>query len=171
LALAEKWLSQMGKRVSRTTAVAPTGATVPGLHVQHGTISVFILPALGGTDAITVFGVLEIPPDVRARLGRESKETQARLHQGLRYLLMLGDRTGFTILPPTATLIADVTRFSLEEILRLDEADSGSFNRLADAVQEVVNGIVRALAVFLPPGKSAGTDVPGWEADGLRMFG
>jgi hypothetical protein len=148
LELAEKWLVSSGKVCKGVVGKAPDGSEIAGLEIQHGAFGVlaFQLPEMPG--ALVLRAMVTLPAPLRTSIARLSDDAARDLFVGLRQALQSGDRTGYAILPPTMAGVRDVTGYYAEQVLRLDESDPGSFNRLLDAIQELVVVITRANGMF-----------------------
>jgi len=146
LALARRWAVQLGNTVEPVQATDAQGDAVAAFGVRHGPIQLIILET--PTGVLTVLAVITIPPELRQTIGRLPPEFQAKMQETLKLAFMDCPRVGWNLIPPTATLIGMVERFDLSENLRIVDSDVASFNRFADAIQEVVTLAVRGQQVY-----------------------
>ena len=66
----------------------------------------------------------------------------------LSQVLSENPRLGWALNPPTTATIGDLEGIRLTETFQVSESEVQSFNRFADAVQEVITAAARASAVF-----------------------
>jgi len=102
---------------------------------------------------------MAVPASLRAILSRLGEDSQRQLNDAIQAALLSNPRTAFQFSgdPKSVTSIEVI---QLEQVFRLDEQDRSSFNRFADAVQELVvglNKVGRAYAGFVqgPPAESS----------------
>ena len=149
LELAAKWAKDLGNQVIHISASLPGGKIDPALSITHGT---FVLFCKDLGESISLIGIVDIPPDSRARLRALSSDESSRMFMAFRLALMENPRSGFSFFPTDFKTIHEVQKFSLEQRFRVSESDTASFNRFADAIQELATGILRAAMVFGPMG-------------------
>jgi hypothetical protein len=118
LALAERWAKEAGKATERGEAESLTSTRVPIVVVKHGQLSVFIRD---GEKGIVVFGVVQIPEQVRSSLSQVSEQDRKQALIVLKGALLQNPRTGFAIDPVEAQTIDQVRAISVEQTLRIAE--------------------------------------------------
>jgi hypothetical protein len=94
--------------------------------------------------------LIDVPPEVTKAIARTPITTRQWIEVNLRYELTSNGRTAFTLRPRTMQDITQLRRITVEQLIRISEDDPASFNRLADAIQEVVTTASRASAVLAP---------------------
>lgn len=147
LELAEKWAMGMGCQTARITATLPDGTVEPALSIKRGQFVIFCKEQSG---ALLLLAILEIPSESRSRLRMLDKPTKDKLLTALKLAIMQNERTGFSLFPEDIQSVDELQKFSLSQIVRLSESDTSSFNRFADAIQELTTGIVRSMMAFGP---------------------
>jgi hypothetical protein len=171
LKLAEKWLKEIGNEVSPAEATNQQGETLPALQVKHGAVSVLVIDRNG---VMTVLSVLQIPPELRLATQKLSNETQEQMLGVLRAALMDNPRTGWTLFPPTVTRVGDLQGIQMNQLFKIDGDQSAAFNRLADAMQEVVTMTVKVGSIFggaLRPGATLSMAKPSSDHGHDRIYG
>lgn len=165
LATAQKWATDLGNQVTQVTAQRPGGPPEPALQIKHGA---YVLFAKLGTEAgvLVIMAIADLPPEFRARLARLDEESKIKLYVALKFALVQNSRDAFEIHPVTSKNIAEVERFGITQMLRVEEGDTASFNRLADAIQELVTGLARASMALGPVQGDSGTNVNSVRSDG-----
>lgn len=158
LLLAETWARGMGKVTKRVSFQTPNGGEIVVLTVMHGDKQVFVHK---WNECISVFALMDIPEELTARIRTMSSHLQRRLEVGLQRELVSLGRTAFTFRPLPLESIAHLQRISVSQLIRISSGDLSSFNRYADAIQEVVTAIARAASILVPilsvKGESSGT--------------
>lgn len=96
--------------------------------------------------------IMDIPETVRTRLGHLKAPVQQKLLAAFRHALMANERTAFALAPPNLPkgYMSEVTRFAVEQVIRIDERDLSSFNRFADGIQEVITTALKAASLIQP---------------------
>ena len=140
LELVGRWATELGNKVSQTEATNPAGQSVPALQVQHGVVTLLVVDQSG---TVAVLSIIQFPPEARKITRQLSNDVQERLLNIMRNAMMDNPRTGWTITPPTATRAGDVEVIQLVQLLRIDEQGTQSFNRLADALQELATMTIK----------------------------
>ncbi len=142
--IAEPWLQSMGKPTRRTKLQVPGGVEIPGLEIHHGS---FVLVAYSPPGEESKFLVVKmfanLPASLRGQVGRLGDETRRQLTDDVFELLQANPRSGYAVMPQGVAEFSRIEQMSLEQVMRLDQSDNQSFNRLADAVQELVSGMTR----------------------------
>ena len=160
LTLAEKWAKQMGKEVERGKATLPDGKEIPVLFVSHGPRWVIIRKE---NDIIIINVFIEVPDEVRERIKTLDPTAQDRFLLQLKYQLLSNARTGWYPEPKTYKKPHELKKIIIEQRIRLSKMDHSSFNRYADALQEVVTVGVRVMILYgiIPPESTGGesTDI------------
>lgn len=171
LQLAEKWLREIGNEVSPADATSQQGETFPALQVKHGQVTVMVIDRNG---VLTVLSVLQIPPELRQTTQQLSNETQEQMLAVLRGALMDNPRTGWTLFPSTVTRVGDLQAIQLNQLLKIIGDEASAFNRLADALQEVVTLTIRIGSIYggvLRPGASLPVSRSGHDSGHDRIYG
>ena len=144
LALAERWIQRLGMSTRPTEGTDPSGAQIRGLEIHRGP---FVLVAFSPPSTTEPFLILKVianlPASMQAAAGRLGEETRRQLLDEVFAALQSNPRSGFQVVPEGATDFSQIQQISLEQVMRLEEGDPGSFNRLSDGVQELVTGLTR----------------------------
>ncbi len=143
--LAEEWAKGMGKGTMRGEFSTPEGTRQPLLVVDHGGNRVFVRQ---DRDCLTVFVIVEMEQDAIDKVAKLSPDLQRRLYAAFRLQLMMHGRTGFATAPTGAKHLREIRRVVIEQVVRIEKNDTSTYNRYADAIQEVVTSMVRAFSVF-----------------------
>ncbi len=143
LALAEKWAKQLGNKVERGEATLVTGKKVPLLNITHGNKPIFVHEA---NEIITVWINIGIPEEVREKIKTLDPASSQKMLISLKSQLLSNARTGFRMNPSNYKEFSEIKDFTVEQRIKIK--DIGSFNRFADAIQEVVTVAVKALLVY-----------------------
>lgn len=158
LELAEKWAIELGKGTVRGQLTSQDGTPQPLLVVDHAGKVVFVRQE---RECLVVFTLVELQPDALEKVAKLGPDLQRRVFAAFRLQLMLDGRTGYALAPAGVKRMRDVRRVAVEQILKVDRDDPATFNRYADAIQEVVTTTVRAFSVFghllADDGKAGGT--------------
>jgi hypothetical protein len=171
LQLAEKWLKEIGNEVAPAEATSQQGETFPALQVKHGQVALMVIDRNG---VLSVLSILQIPPELRQTTQQLSNETQEQMLAVLRGALMENPRTGWTLFPPTVTRVGDLQAIQLNQLLKITGDESAAFNRLADAMQEVVTLTIKIGSIYggaLRPGASLPVSHPGRDSGHDRIYG
>jgi hypothetical protein len=91
---------------------------------------------------------MQIPDDVRKKLLALSSEAKQKVLIALSGELSSNSRTAYVFVPLDTRGIDDLQGFLVQQLLKISEQDVGSFNRLCDAVQEVVTVLGKGIRVF-----------------------
>jgi len=147
LTLADRWARELGKTTRLMELLDSDGSKGVVLLIVHRDHRIFI-QARGECIVVTV--LIEIPTEVTAAIARQSAPMKRRIEVNLRTELASNGRTAFTLRPAAMTDIEQLRRITVEQLMKVSEDDPSSFNRLADAIQEVVTTAARASAVLTP---------------------
>lgn len=142
LELAEEWASAMSMPTHRGE-FEDRGSKAPLLFVTRGTHDVYVR---GQGACIIVFLVVTFSDEAKARLQRLRRPVQRRAISGLRLHLLAHARNSFSLSPEGVREAEHLNRLVVEQLIRVSRDDPASFNRFADAIQEVVAGTARAMA-------------------------
>ena len=142
LELAEKWAHHRRDATSRGAGIFAEGKVEPVVRIYHGSHPIYVRD-LG--KCLMVLGVLDIPAEVRARLGELSPAERAEFLENLEEQLMQCPRVGFGLAPPGVSDPSRLERGVFDQTLQIAENDAGSFNRFCDAIQETENLLLKAL--------------------------
>lgn len=150
LVLAEQWAKQMGKKVNRVDATLPNGKKIPILTIMHGTRAVLVSTR---NEVIFIFIIIEIPEEIRNRLDKLDMAKQEKILLSLEHQLLSNARTAYRLEPQMLKKVSELKKIIVEQSIRISNKDQSSFNRFADAIQEVITVGVRAMLVFgiIPP--------------------
>jgi hypothetical protein len=158
LVLAQRWAVALSRETRSANLVGPDGRAEIVLLVAHGPRDLTVRAT--GT-CITVSLAVEFAKEVRDTFGGLPRSAQLRALRAVRTRLFQQPRTSFSIDPPGAVSIVQVTRVVVEQTFRISEDDPSSFNRFAEGLQEVtaaaVGGFAR-LGAFMGGGSN---DRPG----------
>lgn len=152
LQVVERWAREMGNEVAPASATNQAGQTLPALSVKHGAVTLLIVDQNG---VLGVMSLTQIPPELRQATESLSNEIQERILNALRSGLMDNPRTGWTLVPSTVTRISELEAIQLIQLLRVAEQGIEGFNRLADAIQEIVTMTIKLGTIYggaLKPG-------------------
>lgn len=145
LILVEKWSKLMGKRTKRLKAELSDGTIIPIVTINHGNISVLVRSEY---EIIVVFINAEVPYDIKNQLEKLDREKQEIILESLKQQLLSNGRTGYYLEPISTSVISELSGFTIEQRIRISSKDPSSFNRLMDAIQEVITVTIRALLLF-----------------------
>jgi hypothetical protein len=143
--LVRRWATMLGNTVESTTMTNALGVSAPGLKIQHGNTG---LAAVEVNGVVGVMAMLGIDPALRALVRGLSQEIQERMLSLVRNTLSETPRNGWTLFPTTVSRIGDLEAIQIVQLLRVEETDISSFNRLSDAIQELATATVRVQAVY-----------------------
>jgi hypothetical protein len=154
LEVVQRWVNSLGMSTRPVTGNAPDGSQIAGLEIHRGPIILvaFSPPTPEPVIILKIFS--NFPASLRASLGRLGDESRRQLTDGLFAALQSNPRSGYQVLPVGSTDVSKVTQISLEQVMRVMDGDSESFNRLLDGIQELVSGFMRV-------GREIGTYVSG----------
>jgi hypothetical protein len=143
LELAKEWVASLnGKYVSEGEAVREDGFKSKYFIFQHGQFKLVCVD--GGKDTISIIGDISLDKGLRDKLEKEKDKSKVdKLFKIIVGQLLCG-RTVYEFIPQDA--VPEIIRIS--QRLRILETDNSSFNRLADAIQEVVNSLVMTLIIL-----------------------
>lgn len=180
----ERWAQLAGRPVHRGMGLAP--APIPGappiafpvLAVQQGAIPVLIRALSDQESMVEIFVNIPIPAEVRQRLSQAEPQLRLRVLLTLRRELLLSGRTGFGIVPPTATSAEQVEVITLNQQVSVATGAGAEVTRLLDGLLEVASAAMRAASVLAPvasgsPGTGGTSPPPSSDAEHGpgRMFG
>ncbi len=134
LALAEGWARELSRPTRRATVAGPESTSEAVILVAHGSRDLTVR-AFGTWVAVAL--IVEFSPEARDVFLALPDSTQVRALRAIRAQLVQQPRTSFAIEPREAVSIAEVTRVVVEQVFRISSEDPSSFNRFADALQEV----------------------------------
>lgn len=135
----------MGKETFRGEFSTIEGIRKPLLVVDHGGKIVFVREE---RDCLVVFSIVEMEQDAIDKVAKLSPDLQRRLYTAFRLQLMMHGRTGFSTFPPGARHLREIRRVAVEQVVRIEKGNTATYNRYADAIQEVITTTVRAFSVF-----------------------
>lgn len=147
LDLAAKWALALELNVEPLAATDAEGHPVPGLVLSGPLLKYVVVEA---KEVLLLLCDLTVPDQVRSGTAKLQKKLQEEMLIALRQALSDSPRLGWSLIPPTTTKISDLAQVRLSERLRLDESQVASFNRFADAIQEISTAAVRSGEVFGP---------------------
>jgi hypothetical protein len=125
------------------SATSPNGKEIPVLNIQRGPFGLGAFCPSPDVPFIVVRVNAPIPASLRATVARLSDDAQRQLTEAIYLALQSNARNGYAVFPPDATNAAKMEMIQVEQILRLDEQDASTFNRLLDAIQELIIAMMR----------------------------
>lgn len=145
-------MKETGRKTRRELSPpSPNGTKVPLLVIAHGAFKVIAREQ--GT-CLIVSAPVQVTSEVRKKLSGLPPEDKPRVLITLRGELASNSRTGYAYHPPNLTTIDQLEGFVAEQLLKISKDNIGSFNRLCDAIQEVVTVATKGIAIlglFVPP--------------------
>lgn len=152
LQLVQRWVNALGMSTRQVEGTAPDGTKVAALEIHRGpnTIAAFSPPI--SEPFVILKLMVNLPASLRATIGKLGADSRRQLSEAVFGALQSNPRSGYQLIPPGSQDLTDVQQFSLEQAVRVSENDAGTFNRLADAIQELVTGYVlagRQIALFV----------------------
>jgi hypothetical protein len=160
LELANRWLQAMGMTTRSITGKDANGQDIPVLEIRRGTLAIMAFSPPATEPFLVLRMVANIPAALRATAGRMGEETRRELTQAIYAAMQSNPRSGYQVQPPNAADFTQIEQISLEQVVRLDEDDIATFNRLADSVQELVTGytkVGREIATYVKVSAGEGT--------------
>lgn len=145
LSLVKKWGEETGHNPEVIDAEMSDGSHVPAVSLAHGQLKVLVRDH---GIAVLVSCVIPFPDDSKKQLSGLTPDERQKALFLLRAELMSNHRSGFQFVPRDVTDFGDVQGFTVDQIVRVAEDDPSCFNRLNDAVQEVVTVAFRAITVL-----------------------
>ncbi|MCI4332603.1 MAG: hypothetical protein L3K01_02565 [Thermoplasmata archaeon] len=145
LETARKWALALGNEVEITTITDMANTKRPAIGIKHGSIGL-LAAEINGT--LSVAALLGVPPDFRTASSMLPADLRFQMLESVRQALMDCPRVGWTLLPQTTASIEQLEALQMLELMRLADGDVQSFNRFADAIQELVTMVVRVQSVF-----------------------
>ncbi|MCI4336296.1 MAG: hypothetical protein L3K17_03750 [Thermoplasmata archaeon] len=168
LELAKLWAEELGNSVSVLAGTNAEGAPVNVLQVVHGKVTVIILER--GPGVVEIDCPQDIPQAVRERL--ETLTPKLRQQAALTFVqsILRHPRSSFSAQPGMSEGLHQIQRWVVTQIIRIDQEDPSTQNRLADAIQEVVSvflaaSTVIAAALNQPPPAATGSGAAGQSAN------
>ncbi len=147
LDLAVKWAQELGNTAVVISGTYPDGRVIPAIAIKHGMFTVVCREGEGG---LHLQGIMDIPPEARSQLRSLDAGSQSKLLTTLKGALMDNPRSGFGFFPVEFKHVYELQKISLDQVVRLVSDDAGTFNRFADAIQELATGMYKAAMVFGP---------------------
>jgi len=147
LLLTKRWVGEMGKRSRFVELQDRDGLRGAVLVVDHLGWKVFIQER---SRCILVMVIVDIPRALVEKVSSMPEPIQSRLECNLRIELTSNARTAYTLRPSQAQHLSSLRRMTVEQLIRVSGDDPSSFNRLVDAIQEVVTTATRASSVLTP---------------------
>lgn len=141
LRLAEEWAKSLGNETAWGTGQRADGTSVPALALKHG---IFILFCEDRAGILALTAMAEFPPEGRAQLRRLTEADEGKLAAALKAALTQNPRSGFSFFPPDFRHLFELQRLALEQHLKISSEDVSTFNRFADAIQELCSGMMHA---------------------------
>jgi hypothetical protein len=150
LNLAQTWAKDFGSSVERGTAT-PEGGTPEAILILDKTAIPVLVRDAGKN--LVVFGVLDIPEELRKKLSDSDEVVQKEFLIRLRQELMASPRTAFSTAQapgakPNSMNPGDITRVQVEQRVRISEDDFSSANRFWDSTQEIRTTVFRVSQLF-----------------------
>jgi hypothetical protein len=105
----------------------------------------------------------DVPKEVKDRLAKLSPELQQQVLVTFVDRLLRHPRSGYAVQPVGFKGLHQMDRWVVTQVVRVDEEDPGTFQRFADALQEVATvfmGAGMVLAAVMqrpPPGADSGS--------------
>ncbi len=152
---ARRWLIQLKCRVELMPVDLSVGRPFTALGVTRGQSKFMVFE----TDAEVLIVTAQITPgkDVHEATNSLSHDAQVKMLDLVKSSLLSDPRTGFDILPRDVTRVGAIEAIRFEQLLRIDDGTTASFNRFEDAIQSVVSGSVKIMnlygTVFRPTAK------------------
>ena len=142
LELALQWAKDMDKEVKIIEAETADSRRVPVLQVFHGKRWVIVSAK---ASSVSVVVPLKIPESARKKITKLPDNIQEKAIFMHRQQLLSYGRIGYILTPLGVRKLGDVEGVLIEEVLRLSPREYSTFNRFADAVQEVITAGVWVL--------------------------
>lgn len=139
------WARDLQLGIEPLEARDASGATLPGLALIRGQLRLSLLEIKG---VLHLICDLNVPPQVRDATRKLKAKLQEEMLIALRQALSESPRVGWVLMPPTTARIGDLEQIRLTEAFRITAADPGTFNRFADAVQELATAALKAGGVY-----------------------
>jgi hypothetical protein len=140
LRLAEKWAKELGNVTGQTEGTDPGGNKLPALTIQHGAA---LLIAVEQNEVLGLLAGMEFPATLREQIGLLPPKTQEKMLYTIKQVLMDNPRVAWQMQPPTTTRMGELDKLQLSAFMRLDGKNVETFNRFADAIQELTTLVVR----------------------------
>ncbi|MGP8159016.1 MAG: hypothetical protein ACLPWO_05360 [Thermoplasmata archaeon] len=156
----ERWIKLAGRTVHRAVAVgvdpaaakgpAPSGKEFAVLAVEQGAVPVMVRVVDEPEEILEIFVAAPIPKEIRDRLAKAPPELRVKVLLAVRHELLSSTRTGFGILPATATSMEQVEVISVNQQICVKGGRGAEVTRLLDGLIEVATAMLRAGAVLSP---------------------
>jgi hypothetical protein len=140
LHLAEEWARALGNVTGQTEGTDPTGQPVTALTIQHGPAVMIVVEQ---NQVIGLLAGMEFPAELRTQVAQLPQKTQEKILYTIKQVLLEAPRIAWQMQPPTVTRMGELNKLQLSVFMRLDEKNAETFNRFADAIQELTALVVR----------------------------
>jgi len=161
LATAERWAKQLGDKVEVIEGKKPDGTPVSVLKVTRGSLEVVVIDR--GNGLVEIDCPQDLAKEAKDRLRALAPELQQATLLTFIDRLLRNPRAGYAFQPLGIKALHDVDRWVFTQVVKVSDDDPGSFQRFADALQEVVTGFMSAAMVIAavmqrpPPGAASGS--------------
>lgn len=146
LTVAEEWIRETGRETKRDLSPPlPDGKRIPLLVISHGLIKVL---AREQGSCLIVSVAMPVHDAIRKKLSGLTPEDKQKVMIALRGELSSNSRGWYGYSPADATSLDQMQSFYVEQLLKVSKDDPSSFNRLCDAIQEVVGVAVKGLTIL-----------------------
>lgn len=163
LSTMKKWFEQLGAKVEEIPPDKSKGRDLPSLGISFGEFRLNAVVDPGGSAVLLL--TMKMGDDVRKLAHSVGEDAQRKMIMLLKQALMANPRLAWAFGPSTATLIEQIQEIQLMQRFRVKEDDASTFNRFADALQEVatvqtaVRELFSATLGTPPPARRKPTDI------------
>lgn len=140
LQLAEEWAIQLGNTTGRADGKDPEGNPVTALTIQHGPVQLLAVEQNG---VLGLIGGIEFQDELRSQVARLPAKTQERMLYAVKQALVDCPRVAWQMQPPTVSRMGELVGLQLTSVQRIERDAADTFNRFADAIQELTTLVVK----------------------------
>jgi hypothetical protein len=145
LDLAATWAHDLELSVEPLEVRNALGAVVPAIGIVRGQVRFALFEV---RNVLHLVCSIQVPEEVRSATSRLKATLQEEMLIALRQAISECPRVGWVMLPMTTAKIGDLKELRLDETFRISESELQSFNRFADALQELSTVVLKASGVY-----------------------
>jgi len=140
LQLVQRWVNALGMSTRPVTGTGPDGVQVAGIEIHRGSAVIVAFAPPAPEHCVVLKMIANFPASLRAAVGRLGDDSRRQLFDGVVAALQSNPRSGYQMIPPNINDVSQMQQISLEQVFRVTDGDTASFNRLLDGIQELVTG-------------------------------
>lgn len=145
LILADEWAVALGNTTGRTEGRDPDGNVVLAVTIQHGPAALLAVEQNG---VLGLLAGMELAGELKEQIARLPSSIQEKLLYTVKQALMECPRVAWQMQPPTVTRMGELSSLQLSTFMRIERDSRETFNRFADAIQELSTQLVKVNIVM-----------------------